>query len=168
MLNWSILLTQSGPCQNIKTVFPSIGIPMLKIRRSQHSLIFNVGIPILVRRYLYTETAPRSHGNKVQYNIQRVKTMSKRYGGIANFVLILHTTWKLQGIKLGFHKLEFELTKRHPIFHPHGWNMGCLLWVPCISNIKHTKSPNLNVSHLLLQLSLLNPMKPGVKSRMKM
>ena len=37
-----------------------------------------------------------------------------------------------------------------------------------ISNIRHTKSQNLNVSRLVLQLSLPNPMKPGVKSRMKM
>ena len=37
-----------------------------------------------------------------------------------------------------------------------------------ISNIRRTKSPNLNVSRLFLQLSLPNPMKPGVKSRMKM
>ena len=37
-----------------------------------------------------------------------------------------------------------------------------------ISNISHTKSPNLNVSRLALQLSLPNPMKPGVKSRMNM
>ena len=37
-----------------------------------------------------------------------------------------------------------------------------------ISNIRCTKSPNLNVSLLVLQLSLSNPMKPGVKSRMKM
>ena len=37
-----------------------------------------------------------------------------------------------------------------------------------ISNIKRTKSPNLDVSRLVLQLSLPNPMKPGVKSRMKM
>ena len=37
-----------------------------------------------------------------------------------------------------------------------------------ISNIKHTKSQNLNVSHLVLQLSLPNPIKSGVKSRMKM
>ena len=37
-----------------------------------------------------------------------------------------------------------------------------------ISNIRCTKSPNLNVSRLLLQLPLPNPMKPGVKSRMKM
>ena len=36
------------------------------------------------------------------------------------------------------------------------------------SNIRRTKSPNLNVSRLVLQLSLSNPMKPGVKSRMKM
>ena len=37
-----------------------------------------------------------------------------------------------------------------------------------ISNISHTKYHNLNVSHLILQLSLPNPLKPGVKSRMKM
>ena len=32
------------------------------------------------------------------------------------------------------------------------------------SNTSHIKSPNLNVSRLILQLSLLNPLKPGVKS----
>ena len=37
-----------------------------------------------------------------------------------------------------------------------------------ISNIRRTKSPHLNVSRLVSQLSLPNPMKPGVKSRMKM
>ena len=36
------------------------------------------------------------------------------------------------------------------------------------SNISHIKSKNLNVSCLVLQLSLLNPLKPGVKSSMKM
>ena len=37
-----------------------------------------------------------------------------------------------------------------------------------ICNIRRTKSPNLNVSRLVLQLFLPNSMKPGVKSRMKM
>ena len=36
------------------------------------------------------------------------------------------------------------------------------------SNIRHTKSLNLNVSRLVLQLSLPNPLKPHVKLRMKM
>ena len=36
------------------------------------------------------------------------------------------------------------------------------------SNISRTKSQNLNVSCILLQLSSLNPLKPGVKFRMKM
>ena len=36
------------------------------------------------------------------------------------------------------------------------------------SNIRQTKSPNLYVSHLILQLSLPNPLKHGIKSRMKM
>ena len=36
------------------------------------------------------------------------------------------------------------------------------------SNIRHTKYQNLNASRPVLQLSLPNPLKPGVKSRMKM
>ena len=37
-----------------------------------------------------------------------------------------------------------------------------------ISNIRCTKSQNWNASRLVLQLSLSNPLKPGVKWRMKM
>ena len=37
-----------------------------------------------------------------------------------------------------------------------------------ISNISRTKTQNPNDSRLALQLSLPNPQKPGVKSRMKM
>ena len=37
-----------------------------------------------------------------------------------------------------------------------------------ISNISHTKSLNLIDSHLVLQMSLPNPFKPGVESTMKM
>ena len=47
-----------GPCLNIKTGFPGMGIPMLKIRWSLDRLIFNMGIPILVRQHLYFEMAP--------------------------------------------------------------------------------------------------------------
>ena len=50
-----------GPRLNIKTVFPRYGIHMLKIRRSRDRLIFNMGIPILVRRHLYIETVPSIH-----------------------------------------------------------------------------------------------------------
>ena len=39
---------------------------------------------------------------------------------------------------------------------------------PKISNIRRTEFQTLNVSRLVLQLSLHNPMKPGVKARMKM
>ena len=49
----------SGPCLDIKTILLGMGIPMLKIRRSHDRLIFNMGIPILVKQYLYIETAQR-------------------------------------------------------------------------------------------------------------
>ena len=42
------------------------------------------------------------------------------------------------------------------------WNYGQT------SNIRHTLFQNLNVSHLVLQLSVPNPLNPGVKSIMKM
>ena len=42
-----------GHVSIIKTVFSRYGIPMLKIRRSRDRLIFNMEIPILVRRHLY-------------------------------------------------------------------------------------------------------------------
>ena len=45
----------------------------------------------------------------------------------------------------------------------------CVRCQYCKTSCKsRTKSQNLNVSPLSLQLSLLNPMKPGVKSSMKM
>ena len=37
-----------------------------------------------------------------------------------------------------------------------------------VSNIRRTKSQHLKDSRTVLQLSLLNPLKPDVKSRMKM
>ena len=37
-----------------------------------------------------------------------------------------------------------------------------------VSNIRRTKSQNLNDSRTVLRLSLPNPLKPDVKSRMKM
>ena len=37
-----------------------------------------------------------------------------------------------------------------------------------VSNIRRTKSQNWNDSHLVLKLSVPNPLKPGIKSRMKM
>ena len=45
---------------NIKTVFPGIGNPSLKIWRSWDRLIFTIGFLISVERHLCTETAPRS------------------------------------------------------------------------------------------------------------
>ena len=44
----------------------------------------------------------------------------------------------------------------------------CGMWYRKTSSISRTKSPNLNVSCILLQLSSLNPLKAGVKLGMKM
>ena len=73
----------------------------------------------------------------------------------------------------------FSLKKMHVKMSSAKWRPSCLglnvLMGPClpwgmiltnrkISNIRRTKSQNWNVSRLVLQLPLPNPMKPGVKS----
>ena len=50
----------SGPNLDIKPSFLGMGIPTLKIRRSRDHLIFDTGIPVLVRRHLYIETLSRT------------------------------------------------------------------------------------------------------------
>ena len=68
-------------------------------------------------------------------------------------------------------KLEyFSRTSSRPWFCI--WKFGAVRvnWINAyrqISNIRRTKSQTLNVSCLVLQLSLPNPLKPGIKSRMK-
>ena len=64
--------------------------------------------------------------------------------------------------------LCFHYYKRH-VSNIYSKNYGDFHWVyRQISNISRTKSQNLNSSHLVLQLSLCNILKPCVKSRMKM
>ena len=61
-----------------------------------------------------------------------------------------------------FHACLLLMDEAHSCPHVH-WVTG-LNWsgIYCkISNTSHTKSPNLIVPRLVLQLSLANPMKPG-------
>ena len=51
--------SKQGPRLNIETVCQGMVIPMMKIRRPQCRFIFNMGILILVRRYLYTQMVTR-------------------------------------------------------------------------------------------------------------
>ena len=56
-----------GPVSVYRPYFPHMGIPMLKIRRSQVPLIFNMGTPILVRWQLYTEMAPWQGWGQIRF-----------------------------------------------------------------------------------------------------
>ena len=53
---WS--LDNLGAVSIRKTVLPGMAIPMLKIRRPNGRLIFNMGIPIPGKDGLYIETGP--------------------------------------------------------------------------------------------------------------
>ena len=73
---------------------------------------------------------------------------------------MLHVKWFLQKTSLVSFKTTDTLIIKQPVIGDSTYRK--------VSNIRRTKSPNLNVPHLVLQLSLPNPMKPVVKSRMKM
>ena len=55
-----------------------------------------------------------------------------------------------------------------PVSYKQGYDMVFYVDYRKVSNIRRTESQYLNDSHLVLQSSLPNPMKPGVKLRMKM
>ena len=57
MIN-SLFLRYLGSVSIWRPSFLGMGIPMLKIRRSQDRLIFNMGILTLVRRHLYIQMPP--------------------------------------------------------------------------------------------------------------
>ena len=76
-------------------------------------------------------------------------------------------------IKIAIHQSVSHIIAEWSIFNL----IACLIYLLLdglqanffqISNISHTKYQNLNGSYLVLQLALYNPLKPGVKWRMKM
>ena len=58
-----------APSQYKHCLSQALGIPMLKIRRSWDRLIFNMAIPMLVRRYLYIEMTPWWFSVRLQYHL---------------------------------------------------------------------------------------------------
>ena len=72
----------------------------------------------------------------------------------------VHNPWAvLNTVKLIL-KYHYNVAPTRGMNMPHDYRK--------ISNIRRTKSQNWNDSHLVLKSSLPNPLKPGVKSRMKM
>ena len=55
-------VSRLGPVSIWRPSFPGMGIHMLKIKPSWDRLIFNMGIPTLVKRYLCIETDPALNG----------------------------------------------------------------------------------------------------------
>ena len=64
------------------------GIPELKIRQSRDCLIFNMGIPMLVRRHLYIEMAPRLHYDTIRYK-RTFNTASQWWTPILYQIIVL-------------------------------------------------------------------------------
>ena len=69
--------------------------------------------------------------------------------------------WELNQNEIQLYKIENIHSKLWP---GAMWHLGiyCFYWYCQTFNIRCTKSQNLNISRLVLQLSLPNPFKPGV------
>ena len=65
-----------------------------------------------------------SKGNTF-FNTDNMNTRLLIVWSHCNVVTISSTVWKLQRLNID----QIRTHKRHPISHPHGWAMGCLLWV---------------------------------------
>ena len=80
-----------------------------------------------------------------------------------------HSVWTLHSVLVSLERYYHNLDTVEDSYD----DLNMPLWVEKadyhqVSNISHTKSQTLNVFCLVLQLFLSNPLKPGIKSRMKM
>ena len=101
-----------GPVSIRKTVFPGMGIPMLKIRRPVGRLIFNMGIAIPSKTVFLIETAPWFFYEYTLYaSVTGVLYRISWYIG-----LHYYNTW-LYNIIYGILRSYFSLAYSSPIPH---------------------------------------------------
>ena len=95
-------------------------------------------------------------------NVLRIQCAWQENGlrcGLASYIACLVDTMSyVVKNKARCHKAKHKVTSMQDIF---------ISWMYSYIHIRRTKSQNLNVCRLDLQLSLLNRLKPGVKTRMK-
>ena len=136
-------------------------VPMLKVRRFRDSLIFNMENPIYGKDNLYIEKDPGRLSRSILHNIPRGFSRKK-----VNYKIDI--SYKLSQLVVDW---EAEQPRKE-----FPWEILTMSFTIMSSNITYrktscisrTKSQNLNVSCIPLQLSSLNLLKPRIKLRMKM
>ena len=116
---------------------------MLKLRRSLERLIFNMGIPILVKQHLYIETAPR------HYIIFKLIELFKKWNQFWNFQAICR---KWENWHIWFHYLHVPVVihaikwlERNQFNNPELCKQGTSIRL--ISNNRLSISPNGDLIH---------------------
>ena len=127
----------SGPSQ-CKTAFPCMGISIIKVRRSWDSLIFIMGIPMLVRRYLCIEmgpwsvTVPGETNGQFWDSIMTMTNMNDAYikriplEGIPDSLLVLQIGFRISFGKTG--KREMKISTYQQLIMISGgkrWKRKC-------------------------------------------
>ena len=104
-------------------------------------------------------------------------SLEPRWKDISALRMVLNSMCSLKGTKIGMICKDCATKMKWFVWCVFVWVFATLSTQESLSqadnyhqasNIRHTKSHNLNVSCRIMQLSLPNPLKPGVKSRMKM
>ena len=97
-VNLQVHVRYQGSVSILRPSFPGKGIPILKIRWLREHLIFNMGIPILVRRHLYIETDPWLY-----INILRLRQYGCHFADdIFRCIFLNQNVWFLIKIPLKF------------------------------------------------------------------
>ena len=94
-LNW---IRAQGTVSTWRYHVTSIGIPMLKIRRSHDSLIFNTGISIPGKDGLYIGTGPRLHPKNYAHGMQYVLLCSALLPILSTYPIVTYLAWGIHMI----------------------------------------------------------------------
>ena len=136
-MNVSISLPQgmwleTGGHLNIKIHhLASIGIPMLKIRRSHDCLIFNMEIPIPGKESLYIETGPG-------YDLSMLESKETQMCQSWNIVAAWITGWELYNEYLGhLWIIVVQVSYERHITNPYSTLEWKLIIARCNMNLLH-------------------------------
>ena len=161
---------ESGPCLNIKTVFPSYGDSHVKdnavmvVRPSylQH------GDTMLVRRHLYVVTPPRILATLLEIFMVSLELLTNPC------FYQTRSAWSIEWGSNEIHFSVYSIAPTHP-FHMSqyyitvilvdNWSMGqadvvwskgyLILWIPCHQSKQHKSSPISHIITLIIRFVIL-------------
>ena len=170
---WNVWNIRRGPANRGLFVL-SVSLSIVSIRVSSYWFVSHHSA-FLAIRCEFALASQRAHAAMIT-SVLRQSDVATSFWPDNDVIIVSYvlgcTVWLLGRNTLQYNAYRWHCSKQHVILDLTGsYGFVLVLIKPYyrkISYIRQTKSPNLNVSLLVVQLSLPNPMTPDVKSRMKM